>query len=262
MTQRPKLKEVNYLASLLGRIVLLCVSSSGVVQQAIAQDANPIDNSGSATNPSLESRLLPDTDQSHENEDNIQAVLGKYVDSGQKQLEKYNITVIDGDTVHYLEDGRKIKYRLADIDAPEHGQHGIREFETREYGKESTIALQNLIKDAKSIYFIPSLTAPSGDTDNKEKKDIYGRGLGYLIVEIDDEAAGSGNRYILVNAEQVRTGNALPTRSRYPPSNRNDLAAIVDEAGGNSSDDEKLDMNGSWQYLQHYQEPWIYRREH
>jgi len=85
------------------------------------------------------------------------------------------IVVMDGDTVMVLRDGKKIKVRLANIDAPESAQ---------EFGKESRQALADRV--LKKKVHVNSLAV-----------DSYGR----MIAEISLDGQS-------VNEEQVRKGMA------------------------------------------------------
>ncbi len=85
------------------------------------------------------------------------------------------IAVMDGDTVLVLRDGRKIKVRLVNIDAPESDQ---------EFGKESRDALVNMVLK-KQVHI------------NSQAIDSYGR----MIAELSLDGQS-------VNEEQVNKGMA------------------------------------------------------
>ncbi len=85
------------------------------------------------------------------------------------------IVVMDGDTVMVLRDGKKVKIRLANIDAPEKAQA---------YGKQSRESLQEMV-GRKQVQI------------DSRAMDQYGRTIGLISVEGID-----------VNREQVRRGMA------------------------------------------------------
>ena len=85
------------------------------------------------------------------------------------------IAVMDGDTVMVLRDGKKIKVRMANIDAPESDQ---------EFGKESRQALADRVL-GKQVHI------------NSQAVDSYGR----MIAELSMEGRS-------VNEEQVQKGMA------------------------------------------------------
>ena len=72
------------------------------------------------------------------------------------------VDVVDGDTLWFLNDGKKEKLRLSQIDAPERSQP---------YGSEATQFLEQLVLD-KEITI-----------DLQGKKDRYGRYLGEVFFE-------------------------------------------------------------------------------
>jgi len=72
------------------------------------------------------------------------------------------VDVVDGDTLWFLNDGKKEKLRLSQIDAPERSQP---------YGSEATQFLEQLVLD-KEITI-----------DLQDKKDRYGRYLGEVFFE-------------------------------------------------------------------------------
>lgn len=85
------------------------------------------------------------------------------------------IAVMDGDTIMVLRDGKRVKVRLANIDAPEKAQ---------EYGTESRQTLLNLVQK-KQVHV------------NSQAMDSYGR----MVAEISVDGRSA-------NAEQVRRGMA------------------------------------------------------
>ena len=92
-----------------------------------------------------------------------------------EEFEARVIVVMDGDTVMVLRDGKKVKVRLANIDAPESDQ---------EFGKESRQALANRVLK-KQVHV------------NSQAVDKYGR----MIAEISVDGKS-------VNEEQVQKGMA------------------------------------------------------
>jgi len=92
-----------------------------------------------------------------------------------EQFDAKVIAVMDGDTVLVLHDGKKIKVRLANIDAPESDQ---------EFGKESRQALVNRVLK-KQVHI------------SSQAVDSYGR----MIAEISVDGKS-------VNEEQVQNGMA------------------------------------------------------
>lgn len=108
---------------------------------------------------------------------------------GVLQAEEFDakvIAVMDGDTLMVLRDGKKVKIRLSNIDAPESGQ---------EFGKESRDSLVNMVMK-KQVHV------------NSRAVDSYGR----LIAEISLDGKS-------VNEAQVKKGMAWE-RSHYHSSKR------------------------------------------
>jgi len=89
------------------------------------------------------------------------------------------IKVVDGDTIHVLEDNLTKKIRLLYIDAPEIKQ---------DYGVESKLFLSNILLNKKVII-------------HSDSKDRYGRELGEVYIYND-------NNSIYVNAKMIKSGNA------------------------------------------------------
>ena len=89
------------------------------------------------------------------------------------------IKVVDGDTIHVLENNLTKKIRLLYIDAPEIQQ---------DYGIESKLFLSNILLNKKVIV-------------HSDSKDRYGRELGEIYIYND-------NNSIYVNAKMIKSGNA------------------------------------------------------
>ena len=89
------------------------------------------------------------------------------------------IKVVDGDTIHVLQNNLTKKIRLLYIDAPEIKQ---------DYGVESKLFLSNILLNKKVIV-------------HSDSKDRYGRELGEVYIYND-------NNSIYVNAKMIKSGNA------------------------------------------------------
>ncbi len=89
------------------------------------------------------------------------------------------IKVVDGDTIHVLQNNLTKKIRLLYIDAPEIKQ---------DYGVESKLFLSNILLNKKVII-------------HSDSKDRYGRELGEVYIYND-------NNSIYVNAKMIKSGNA------------------------------------------------------
>jgi len=132
------------------------------------------------------------------------------------------INVVDGDTVHLLNDNQeKLKVRLHHIDAPELDQS---------YGKESKFALEQLILNKKVTVI-------------SDKKDKYKRLLG--VISLDE---------VDVNLEMIKAGAAWHFK-KYAKFDQTEYQyQIYDE----NEHQAKLKKIGLWK--ENAISPWLWRK--
>jgi len=131
------------------------------------------------------------------------------------------INVVDGDTVHLLNDNQeKLKVRLHHIDAPELDQY---------YGKESKFALEQLILNKKVTVI-------------SDKKDKYKRLLG--VISLDE---------VDVNLEMIKAGAAWHFKKYAKFDQSKDQYLIYDE----NEYQAKLKKIGLWK--EKAISPWLWR---
>jgi len=132
------------------------------------------------------------------------------------------INVVDGDTVHLLNDNQeKLKVRLHHIDAPELDQY---------YGKESKFALEQLILNKKVTVI-------------SDKKDKYKRLLG--VISLDE---------VDVNLEMIKAGAAWHFKKYAKFDQSKDQYLIYDE----NEYQAKLKKIGLWK--EKAISPWLWRK--
>jgi len=132
------------------------------------------------------------------------------------------INVVDGDTVHLLNDNQeKLKVRLHHIDAPELDQS---------YGKESKFALEQLILNKKVTVF-------------SDKKDKYKRLLG--VISLDE---------VDVNLEMIKAGAAWHFKKYAKFDQAKEQYQIYDE----NEHQAKLKKIGLWK--EKAISPWLWRK--
>lgn len=132
------------------------------------------------------------------------------------------INVVDGDTVHLLNDNQeKLKVRLHHIDAPELDQS---------YGKESKFALEQLILNKKVTVI-------------SDKKDKYKRLLGVISLDEMD-----------VNLEMIKAGAAWHFKKYAKFDQAKDQYQIYDE----NEHQAKLKKIGLWK--ENAISPWLWRK--
>ena len=132
------------------------------------------------------------------------------------------INVVDGDTVHLLNDNQeKLKVRLHHIDAPELDQS---------YGKESKFALEQLILNKKVTVI-------------SDKKDKYKRLLG--VISLDE---------VDVNLEMIKAGAAWHFKKYAKFDQAKDQYKIYDE----NEHHAKLKKIGLWK--ENAISPWLWRK--
>jgi len=132
------------------------------------------------------------------------------------------INVVDGDTVHLLNDNQeKLKVRLHHIDAPELDQS---------YGKESKFALEQLILNKKVTVI-------------SDKKDKYKRLLG--VISLDE---------VDVNLEMIKAGAAWHFKKYAKFDQSKDQYLIYDE----NEYQAKLKKIGLWK--EKAISPWLWRK--
>ena len=132
------------------------------------------------------------------------------------------INVVDGDTVHLLNDNQeKLKVRLHHIDAPELDQS---------YGKESKFALEQLILNKKVTVI-------------SDKKDKYKRLLG--VISLDE---------VDVNLEMIKAGAAWHFKRYAKFDQSKDQYLIYDE----NEYQAKLKKIGLWK--EKAISPWLWRK--
>jgi len=131
------------------------------------------------------------------------------------------INVVDGDTVHLLNDNQeKLKVRLHHIDAPELDQS---------YGKESKFALEQLILNKKVTVI-------------SDKKDKYKRLLG--VISLDE---------VDVNLEMIKAGAAWHFKKYAKFDQAQEQYQIYDE----NEHQAKLKKIGLWK--EKAISPWLWR---
>jgi len=132
------------------------------------------------------------------------------------------INVVDGDTVHLLNDNQeKLKVRLHHIDAPELDQY---------YGKESKFVLEQLILNKKVTVI-------------SDKKDKYKRLLG--VISLDE---------VDVNLEMIKAGAAWHFKKYAKFDQSKDQYLIYDE----NEYQAKLKKIGLWK--EKAISPWLWRK--
>ena len=132
------------------------------------------------------------------------------------------INVVDGDTVHLLNDNQeKLKVRLHHIDAPELDQS---------YGKESKFVLEQLILNKKVTVI-------------SDKKDKYKRLLGVITLDEVD-----------VNLEMIKAGAAWHFKKYAKFDQAKDQYQIYDE----NEHQAKLKKIGLWK--ENAISPWLWRK--
>ena len=132
------------------------------------------------------------------------------------------INVVDGDTVHLLNDNQeKLKVRLHHIDAPELDQS---------YGKESKFALEQLILKKKVTVI-------------SDKKDKYKRLLG--VISLDE---------VDVNLEMIKAGAAWHFKKYAKFDQAQEQYQIYDE----NEHQAKLKKIGLWK--ENAISPWLWRK--
>jgi len=132
------------------------------------------------------------------------------------------INVVDGDTVHLLNDKQEnIKVRLHHIDAPELDQS---------YGKESKFVLEQLILNKKVTVI-------------SNKKDKYKRLLG--VISLDE---------VDVNLEMIKSGAAWHFKKYAKFDQAKDQYLIYDE----NEYQAKLKKRGLWK--ENAISPWLWRK--
>ena len=132
------------------------------------------------------------------------------------------INVVDGDTVHLLNDNQeKLKVRLHHIDAPELDQS---------YGKESKFALEQLILNKKVTVI-------------SDKKDKYKRLLG--VISLDE---------VDVNLEMIKAGAAWHFKKYAKFDQAQEQYQIYDE----NEHQAKLKKIGLWK--EKAISPWLWRK--
>ena len=132
------------------------------------------------------------------------------------------INVVDGDTVHLLNDNQeKLKVRLHHIDAPELDQS---------YGKESKFALEQLILNKKVTVI-------------SDKKDKYKRLLG--VISLDE---------VDVNLEMIKAGAAWHFKKYAKFDQAQEQYQIYDE----NEHQAKLKKIGLWKV--DAISPWLWRK--
>ena len=132
------------------------------------------------------------------------------------------INVVDGDTVHLLNDNQeKLKVRLHHIDAPELDQS---------YGKESKFALEQLILNKKVTVI-------------SDKKDKYKRLLG--VISLDE---------VDVNLEMIKAGAAWHFKKYAKFDQAKEQYQIYDE----NEHQAKLKKIGLWK--EKAISPWLWRK--
>ena len=132
------------------------------------------------------------------------------------------INVVDGDTVHLLNDNQeKLKVRLHHIDAPELDQS---------YGKESKFALEQLILNKKVTVI-------------SDKKDKYKRLLG--VISLDE---------VDVNLEMIKAGAAWHFKKYAKFDQAQDQYLIYDD----NEHQAKLKKIGLWK--EKAISPWLWRK--
>ena len=132
------------------------------------------------------------------------------------------INVVDGDTVHLLNDNQeKLKVRLHHIDAPELDQS---------YGKESKFVLEQLILNKKVTVI-------------SDKKDKYKRLLG--VISLDE---------VDVNLEMIKAGAAWHFKKYAKFDQARDQYLIYDE----NEHQAKLKKIGLWK--EKAISPWLWRK--
>ena len=132
------------------------------------------------------------------------------------------INVVDGDTVHLLNDNEeKLKVRLHHIDAPELDQS---------YGKESKFALEQLILNKKVTVI-------------SDKKDKYKRLLGVISLDAMD-----------VNLEMIKAGAAWHFKKYAKFDQAREQYQIYDE----HEHQAKLKKIGLWK--EKAISPWLWRK--
>jgi micrococcal nuclease len=132
------------------------------------------------------------------------------------------INVVDGDTVHLLNDNQeKLKVRLHHIDAPELDQS---------YGKESKFALEQLILNKKVTVI-------------SDKKDKYKRLLGVISLDEMD-----------VNLEMIKSGAAWHFKKYAKFDQASDQYMIYDK----NEHQAKLKKTGLWK--EKAISPWLWRK--
>jgi endonuclease YncB( thermonuclease family) len=138
------------------------------------------------------------------------------------QMDKSKIRPDDGDSFRY----DTLTIRILGVDAPEiiHREHGY--YEDQPFGRDAAAMTQRLIRQAKSVAYVPY------------KKDMYGRMLAHVFVDRE-----------LLSEKLLRAGLAYETITRFGDNGFPDLAEYILEVAQDSPHPQ-------------FDPPWKWRQEH